>query len=76
MADDDDEHAEEIQSIRTFFSGTRVKDKINPDSANSYFKVKINGTTKFLHKQAAVWLLTDKNNRLSADRLSRVMEAN
>jgi len=47
--------------------------KINPDLANSYFKVKINDTTKFLHKQSAAWLLTDKNDRLSTDRLSRVM---
>ena len=43
---------------------------------NSYFKVKINGTTRFLHKQSAVWLLTDKKDRASTDRLSRVMESN
>ena|SRR5437868_2398907 len=74
-ASDNDENAEPVQSIKTIFSGTRVKDKINPDLANSYFKVKVNDTTKFLHKQSAVWLLTDKNDRLSTDRLSRVMEA-
>jgi hypothetical protein len=74
-ASDNDENAERIQSTKTIFSGTRIKDKINPDLANSYFKLKINDTTKFLHKQSAVWLLTDKNHRLSTDRLSRVMDA-
>ncbi|CAF1513074.1 unnamed protein product [Rotaria sp. Silwood1] len=74
VASDNEENAESVQSIKTIFSGTRIKDKINPDLANSYFKVKINDTTKFLHKQSAVWLLTDKNDRLSTDRLSRVME--
>ncbi|CAF1093520.1 unnamed protein product [Didymodactylos carnosus] len=71
---DNDENVERVQSIKTIFSGTCIKDKINPDLANSYFKVKINDTMKFLHKQSAVWLLTDKNDRLSADRLLRVME--
>lgn len=74
-ASDNDENGESVQSIKTFFSGTHIKDKINPDLVNSYFKVKINDTTKFLHKQLAVWLLTDKNDRLSIDRLSRVMSA-
>ncbi|CAF4647479.1 unnamed protein product, partial [Didymodactylos carnosus] len=64
-ASDNDENVERLQSIKTMFSGTRIKDKINPDLANSYFKVKINDTMKFLHKQSAVWLLTDKNDRLS-----------
>ncbi|CAF4316655.1 unnamed protein product, partial [Rotaria sp. Silwood2] len=73
-ASDNEENVERIQSVKTIFSGTRIKDKINPDLANSYFRVKINDTTKFLHKQSAVWLLTDKNDRLSTDRLSRVME--
>jgi hypothetical protein len=74
-ASDNDENVESVQSIKTIFSGTRIKDKINPDLANSYFKLKINDTTKFLHKQSAVWLLTDKNDRLSTDRLSRAMGA-
>ena len=72
-ASDNDENVESVQTIKTIFFGTRIKDKINPDLANSYFKVKINDTTKFLHKQSAAWLLTDKNDRLSTDRLSRVM---
>jgi hypothetical protein len=71
--DDDDGNAERIQSTKTSFSGIRIKDKIKPDLVNSYFEVKINDTTKYLHKQSAVWLLTDKNDRLSSDRLSRVM---
>jgi hypothetical protein len=55
-ASNNDENAERVQSIKTIFSGTRIKDKINSDLANSYFKVKINNATKFLHKQSPVWL--------------------
>ncbi|CAF4342676.1 unnamed protein product, partial [Didymodactylos carnosus] len=73
-ASDNDENVERVQSIKTIFSETRIKDKINPDLTNSYFKVKIIDTMKFLHKQSAVWLLTHKNDRLSTDRLSRVMK--
>ncbi|CAF1501273.1 unnamed protein product [Adineta steineri] len=69
----DDEDIEHIESMTTDFSGMRMKDTIPSELANSYLKVKINDTLKFLHKQAAVWLLTDKNDRLSSDRLSRVM---
>ncbi|CAF1484102.1 unnamed protein product [Rotaria sordida] len=49
-ASDNEENAERVQSIKTIFSGTRIKDKINSNLANSYFKVKISDMTKFLHK--------------------------
>ena len=71
----DDEDNESIQSTRTNFSGIRIQDKISPDSINSYFKLKVNNTTKYLHKQSALWLLAEKTDRPSIDRLSRVMES-
>ncbi|CAF1285328.1 unnamed protein product [Rotaria sp. Silwood1] len=73
-APDNEENAKRVQCIKTIFSGTCINDTINRDLANSYFKVKINDTTKLLHKQSVVWLLTDKHERLSTDRFSRVME--
>ncbi|CAF1092861.1 unnamed protein product [Didymodactylos carnosus] len=63
-----------INTAKTNFSGIQIKDKINTELKNSYFKIKINNTDKYLHKQSAIWLLTDKNNRISTDRLSRVIE--
>ena len=66
----------EIKTEKINFTGTRIFDSINPALKNSYFQVQINNKTKFIHKQTACWLLTDKASRLSADRLSRVIETN
>ena len=41
---------------------------------NTYFKVSMNNQTKYLHKQSAGWLLTEETNKLSNDRLLRVMQ--
>ena len=67
---------DEIKTEKINFTGTRIVDSINPALKNSYFQVQINNKTKFIHKQTACWLLTDKASRLSADRLSRVIETN
>ena len=67
---------DEIKTETINFTGTRIVDSINPALKNSYFQVQINTKTKFIHKQTACWLLTDKASRLSADRLSRVIEIN
>jgi len=61
---------DEIKTEKINFTGTRISDSINPALKNSYFQVQINNKTKFIHKQTACWLLTDKASRLSADRLS------
>ena len=67
---------DEIKTEKINFTGTRIFDSINPALKNSYFQVQINNKTKFIHKQTACWLSTGKTNRLSADRLSRVVETN
>ena len=51
-----------------------VRDSINPDLKDSFFLVNIDGRKKYLHKNTAIWYLTDEKYKLSSDRLSRVME--
>ncbi|CAF3838884.1 unnamed protein product [Rotaria sp. Silwood1] len=51
-----------------------VRDTINPDLQDSYFLVNIDGKRKYLHKNTAIWYLTDEKHKLSSDRLNRVME--
>ncbi|CAF1180854.1 unnamed protein product [Didymodactylos carnosus] len=52
-----------ISTAKTNFSGIHIKDKITTELKNSYFKIIINNTDKYLHpSQSAIWLLTDKNN--------------
>ena len=52
--------------------GMRLIDKVKEEFAHSYFQVSINGDKKYLHKQAACWLLEKDRSTLSSDRLSRV----
>ncbi|CAF1479136.1 unnamed protein product [Didymodactylos carnosus] len=61
-----------LRSKTKTFPGIRLLETINPTLGDSYFDIKINDEHKFLHKQTACWLLTDKNTRLSSDRLTRV----
>ena len=70
---DGDYHDNAIETIKTNFNGIKIHDHIQPSMNDSYFKVDINGQ-KFIHKQSACWLLTDRNNHLSNDRLSRVIQ--
>jgi hypothetical protein len=72
--DDDDE--ENLESTRNEFNGINIRDKISMEQENCYFKIKINDTVKYMHKQTACWVLTEENGRLSTDRLSRVMQMN
>ena len=64
-----------MMTMRTNFNGMKIFDTVEPSRQDCYFKLKINGTFKFIHKQSAFWLLTDKNMRLSNDRLSRVIQS-
>ncbi|CAF4898202.1 unnamed protein product [Rotaria sp. Silwood2] len=41
-----------------------VLDTINPDLKNAYFLVNINGKRKYLHKNTAIWYLTDEKYKL------------
>ncbi|CAF1114198.1 unnamed protein product [Didymodactylos carnosus] len=65
---------EVLRSKTKTFPGIRLLETINPTLDDSYFDIKINDEHKFLHKQTACWFLTDKNTRLSSDRLTRVVE--
>lgn len=73
-SEEEEDDKEQIKSIRTDFSGIKLFDTIKPHLRKSYFQVKLNSETKYLHKQSACWLLTDNHSRLSNDRLSRVMQ--
>ena len=55
------------------YQGMRIFDSINPNLSKSYFIININGTQKYLHKQTAVWLLSNGKPTMSSDRLRRVM---
>lgn len=50
-----------------------VRDEINPDLQDSYFLVNIHGKRKYLHKNTAIWYLSEEKHKLSSDCLSRVM---
>ncbi|CAF1475339.1 unnamed protein product [Rotaria sordida] len=72
--DDYNDEEEILNSTRSSFDGIKIVDNINPTLKHSYFKIKINDKIKYLHKQSACWLLSNKSTRLSSDRLSRVMQ--
>ena len=65
-----------INTTKKDFSGVKVADKVQPHIEHTYFKVKLNHDTKFLHKQTACWLLTEDKSKLSNDRLLRVQQVN
>lgn len=52
--------------------GIRLVDNVKEEFAHNHFQVMINGDKKYLHKQAACWLLQKDRSTLSSDRLSRV----
>ncbi|CAF4394140.1 unnamed protein product, partial [Rotaria magnacalcarata] len=65
-----------INTTKKDFSGVKVADKVEPHIEHTYFKVKLNHDTKFLHKQTACWLLTEEKSTLSNDRLLRMQQVN
>ena len=56
--------------------GVKVVDRVNSETASSFFKIHINGTEKMMHKQTACWHFTEEKKSLSADRVRRVIEGN
>ena len=72
----DDDQEEDMSSIKNDFNGLKIRNNINPKLKDRYFKIKINDTVRYLHKQTACWILTNENGRLSADRLCRVIQTN
>ncbi|CAF4001827.1 unnamed protein product [Rotaria sp. Silwood1] len=72
--DDENGNEEILNSTKSDFNGIKIVDDINSMLKQSYFKIKINEKIKYLHKQSACWLLSNKITKLSSDRLSRVMQ--
>lgn len=62
-------------SLQPTFNTMRVVDNVPPHLAQSFFKIRINGHDKFIHKSSSCWVLTDRNQKLSADRTKRVTQA-
>ncbi|CAF3688417.1 unnamed protein product, partial [Rotaria socialis] len=56
------------------FKGCRILKKINQQQINKYFRISVDSSVKYIHKQSACWLLSTSKNRLSSDRLERVKE--
>ncbi|CAF4041665.1 unnamed protein product [Rotaria magnacalcarata] len=72
--DEDNSDSECLSNVsNSTFRRMRIYDSIKPSVAQSYFKVTVNGQSKYLHKQTARWLLTHDKSSLSSDRLKRVM---
>ena len=70
---EDEESDKEFSNVQSQnFKGMRIYDTINQADSTKYFKIIVNGRDKFMHKQTAVWYLTNKNCHLSSDRLVRV----
>ena len=79
--DDDDDvisifrYHDDPDSLQSIFRTIRVCDNVPPHLLRSYFKVRINHRDKFIHKSTACWILTEQNQKLSADRTQRVTQA-
>ncbi|CAF3980166.1 unnamed protein product [Rotaria sp. Silwood1] len=79
--EDDNENEESetenecTQSTKDVFNGMRIYSTVADKDKNKFFKIEINNKIKYIHKQTAVWYLTNNNNRLSSDRLVRVQKA-
>ncbi|CAF1342964.1 unnamed protein product [Rotaria sp. Silwood1] len=54
------------------YQGIRLFDNIKQELTHSYFKVNVNNENKYLHKQAACWILEKDKTSLSSNRSSRV----
>ena len=71
--DDDEEEEKEEEEIdndfantaKENFNGMRIYSVIDSKDKHKYFKVTINGKEKYIHKQTAVWYLTNNNSQLS-----------
>ncbi|CAF4637549.1 unnamed protein product, partial [Rotaria sp. Silwood2] len=56
--DEQDDARNLIDTRKEDFVGMKVLNTVQPHIEHSYFKVKINDDTKYMHKQTACWLLT------------------
>ncbi|CAF1413044.1 unnamed protein product [Rotaria sordida] len=74
VADEEDEDNFYMMTTKSNLNGMKIYDDIEPCRRDSYFKVTLNDNQKYIHKQSACWMLTDKNMSLSNNRLSRVIQ--
>ena len=50
---------DDLDSLQPTFNTIRVVDDVPPHLAQSFFKIRINGQDKFIHKSSACWVLTE-----------------
>lgn len=75
LADEEGSQEDSIRSQKTNFDRIRIYNDVATAKRDCYFKVHLNGSVKYIHKQSACWLLTDNRSQLSNDRLCRVIQA-
>jgi hypothetical protein len=73
---EDSDTEAETKSTKDAYNGMRIYSSIDDKDKHKFFKIEINGKKKYMHKQTAIWYLTNKNNRLSSDRTVRVQQMN
>ena len=56
IVDEEDDEDDGIETVKANFDGMRIRDRIEPRFHDLYFKMKVNGQQKFMHKQSACWL--------------------
>ncbi|CAF3346155.1 unnamed protein product [Rotaria socialis] len=74
--DEQDAPRDSIDTRKEAFSGMKIFSTVQSDVEHSYFKVKINDGTQYIHKQTACWLLTGEKSKISNNRLLRVQQTN
>ncbi|CAF2836521.1 unnamed protein product [Rotaria sp. Silwood2] len=74
--DEQDDARNLIDTRKEDFVGMKALNTVQSHIEHSYFKVKINDDTKYMHKQTACWLLTGEKSKISNDRLLRVQQTN
>ena len=73
---EDSDTETETKSTKDAYNGMRIYSSVADKDKYKFFKIEINGKVKYMHKQTAIWYLTNKNNRLSSDRTVRVQQMN
>lgn len=73
MTDDQVNDDYNFMSRKINLSGTKSFDEIQSYGRDSFYKLNINGSCKYIRHHSACWLLTNKKIRFSNDRLSGVV---
>ena len=54
-------------TTQLIFDGMCVYNNIHPHRVNSFFKIRINGVRKYLHRQTTCWMFSEQKQTLSSD---------